>query len=143
MADSLRESIVVKSDPDTIMDFIADFDAYPRWQDDIEAVEILETDDDGWATQVRYEADAGIMSAWFVLAYTYGENEMRWQLVDSDKLKVSSGAYLLEDLGDGSTQVTYELEAAPKIPVPKRIRDQLTRKLVHSALEGVKREVES
>jgi uncharacterized membrane protein len=142
MTERVNESIVVAADADTIMDFIADFEAYPDWQDDVKAVEVLETDGDGWGTKVRYDVDAGFMGAWVVLDYTYGENEIHWELDSSDKLKVYTGTYTFEDNGDGTTAVHYALEATPKIPVPRRIRDQATRKVVHMALEGVKREVE-
>lgn len=143
MTERLNDSIVVESDPDTIIDFIADYESYPDWQDDVKVAEVLETDDDGWGTKVRFEVDAGFMGAWVVLDYSYGDNELSWELDSSDKLKVYSGAYTFEDQGDGTTKVTYALEAAPKIPIPKKIRDQASRKVIHNALEGVKREVEA
>jgi uncharacterized membrane protein len=142
VAERVRDSIVVHADPDTVMHFIADFENYPSWQEDIRDVEILETDDDGWATKVRYDVTSGPLAARLVLAYTYDDNAMRWELVESDKIKVNTGAYLLEDLGDGSTQLTYELEAEPKIRVPGLLRRQISRKVITSALEGVKRTIE-
>jgi uncharacterized membrane protein len=143
VAESVRDSIVVNADPDTIMDFIADFERYPSWQEDIRDVEVLEHDENGWGTRVRFDVTSGPLAARLVLAYTYDDNAMRWELVESDKIRVNTGAYLLEDLGDGTTKVTYELEAEPKIPVPRMVRRQIARKLIDAALSGVKRTVEA
>jgi ribosome-associated toxin RatA of RatAB toxin-antitoxin module len=143
MTDAVRESIVVEADPDTIMDVIADFEAYPEWQSEMKEAEILETDGDGWGKQVRYKVDAKVFSAEYVLAYTYGENEMRWSLVEGDQLRKNEGVYLLEEQDDGTTLVTYELEVEPSIPMPGMLRRKAAKKIVDGALKDMKRRVES
>lgn len=143
MVDSLTDSIVVKADPDTIMDVIADFDAYPEWQDEIKEVEVLATDDDGWATQVRFKVDAMITEANYVLNYTYEDTAMHWTLVEADKLKSQVGSYELTDQGDGTTLVTYSLELEPSIKVPAIVRKQGTKRIANAALKSLKRHVES
>lgn len=143
MVDSLSDSIVVNADPDTIMDVIADFEAYPEWQDEVKEVEILDTDSDGWATQVRFKVDAMITEANYVLAYTYEDTAMRWTMVEADKLKSQEGSYELTDQGDGTTLVTYNLELEPAIKVPSMIRKQGTKRIANAALKSLKRRVET
>jgi ribosome-associated toxin RatA of RatAB toxin-antitoxin module len=143
VVDRLSDSIVVKADPDSIMDVIADFDTYLEWQDEIKDVEVLETDDDGWATRVRFKVDAMITEVNYVLAYTYTDTAMRWTLVEADKLKSQQGSYELADQGDGTTLVTYNLELEPSIKVPSMIRKQGTKRIATAALKSLKRRVES
>jgi ribosome-associated toxin RatA of RatAB toxin-antitoxin module len=143
VVESLQESIVVKADPDAIMDVIADFEAYPEWQDEVKEVEVLDTDDDGWATRVRFRVDAMITEANYVLDYTYEDDAMRWTLVEADKLKSQEGSYELVDEGDGTTTVTYTLELEPSIKVPSVIRKQGTRRIATAALKSLKKRVEA
>jgi uncharacterized membrane protein len=142
VAERVRDSIVVDADPDSIMDVIADFEAYPDWQEEIRRVEVLEADDDGWATKVAYEVDARVMQMRYTLAYTYTDTAMRWTLVEGEGVRKIDGAYLLEDRGDGTTEVTYELEIELGMPVPGLLRRQAARRIVDGALMAMKQRVE-
>jgi glycine/D-amino acid oxidase-like deaminating enzyme len=67
--DAVADRIVVEAPPEVIWDVIADFEAYPEWNDEITAAEVLETGDDGWATKVRFTVDASVLgTATVVLA---------------------------------------------------------------------------
>jgi uncharacterized membrane protein len=143
MADAVRDQIVVAADPDTILDVIADFPSYPDWQSDIKAVEVLDTDEHGWATRVRFTVDAKLFTTTLVLAYTYEDTAMRWHLVEGDQIRRNDGAYELEDLGDGTTRVTYSLEIEPAVPVPGMMRRKAAKRIVDSALSAMKQRVES
>jgi uncharacterized membrane protein len=140
--DTVRDSIVVAAGPDAVMDVIADFATYPEWQDEILEVEILETDDDGWGTKVRFLVDAKVMRTNLVLSYTYSDDAMRWVLVEGDQMKRNDGAYLLDDRGDGTTEVTYELIAEPSMPMPGMLRRKAAKRIVEGALKGMKARVE-
>lgn len=143
MTEAVQDSIVVASDPDTIMDVIADFEAYPQWQPEIKEVEVLEADEDGWGTKVRFKVDAKVLKANLVLSYTYAENEMSWVLVEGDQVRKNDGRYSLDDRGDGTTEVTYELEVDPAVPMPGMLKRQAAKRIIDGALKGMKKRVES
>jgi len=143
VSDAVSDSIVVEADPDMVMDVIADFEAYPEWQDEIKEVEVLARDNDGWGTEVRYVVDAKIFSMTYVLAYTYDDDAMHWTLVEGDQVRKIDGTYRLEEQGDGTTLVIYDLEVVPAISLPKMVRRQAAKRIVDSALKGMKRRVES
>lgn len=148
MSDAVSDSIVVDADADAVMEVIADFESYPQWQEEIKDVEVLETDDDGWGTMVRYTVDAKIFSTTYVLAYTYtdeadGGYGMSWTLVEGDQLRKVDGTYRLVDQSDGSTLVTYDLEIVPTITLPKLLRRKAAQRIIDGALGGMKRRVES
>ncbi|MEX0659769.1 MAG: SRPBCC family protein [Egibacteraceae bacterium] len=142
MSEAVSESITVQAVPDAVMDVIADFEAYPEWQREIKAVEVLETDDDGWGTAVRFTVDAKIFSMTYVLGYTYTDDAMRWTLLEGDQVSKIDGSYLLADKGDGTTEVTYDLEVVPAISLPKMVRRKAARRIVEGALAGMKARVE-
>ena len=143
MSDIVRDSIVVGADIDTVLEIVADFAAYPQWQDDVKAAEVLETDEDGWGTKARFTIDARVQTVHAVLAYEYTDTTMSWHLVESPQLERNDGRYELRDIGDGSTEVTYQVEITPKFKVPAMLRRQAARKVVEGALQALKRRVES
>ena len=143
MTDAVRDSIVVNADPDSILDVVADLEAYPEWQAEVKAVEVLETDDDGWPTKARLDVDVKVLQASMVLEYTYPDEGMRWRLLEGKGLTKNDGAYLLDDRGDGTTEVTYEVEIATNIKVPSMVRRQISKRAVDTALKAMKKRVES
>ncbi len=143
MSDAVRDSIVVDADPDTILDVVADLESYPEWQAEVQSVEVLETDDDGWPTKARLDVDVKVAQAVMVLEYTYGDNEMRWRLLEGKGLTRNDGAYILDDRGDGTTEVTYEVEIETNLKVPSMVRRQVARRVVDTALKQMKRRVEA
>lgn len=142
MSDAVRDSIVVNADPDTILDVVADLESYPEWQAEVRKVEVLETDDDGWPTKARLDVDVKVAQASMVLEYTYGDNEMRWRLLEGKGLTRNDGAYILDDRGDGTTEVTYEVEIETNLKVPAMVRRQVAKRVVDTALKQMKRRVE-
>jgi ribosome-associated toxin RatA of RatAB toxin-antitoxin module len=138
----VSDEIVVQASPEAVLDVVADFEAYPEWQPEFREVEILDTDENGWATRVRFVVDAKVLQARIVLAYSYGEAEMRWHLVEGDGVRRNDGAYLMEDLGDGTTRVTYEVEIEPSVPMPGMLRRKAAKRIAEGALRGMKQRVE-
>lgn len=142
MADTVSDSVVVQAGAGAVWDVIADFDRYPEWNDEVREVEVLETDEQGWGTSVRFKIDAGVFNATLVLAYTYTDDRMSWWLTEGDKVKKNDGAYTLEARPDGATQVTYELEVEPAIKVPGVLKRQAAKRIVSQALKAMKERAE-
>ena len=63
MADRTESSIVVDAAPADVLDVIADFAAYPEWTGAVRQAEVLEEDENGWASTVRFTLDAGALRA--------------------------------------------------------------------------------
>jgi ribosome-associated toxin RatA of RatAB toxin-antitoxin module len=143
MADTVTERVVVRADPDTVFDVIGDVASYPQWQDEIKSVEVLESDEDGWPSRVRFVLDAKIFTATFVLEYAYTDSAISWTLVEGDQLRRNDGSYELADQGDGSTLLTYSLVIEPSVPVPGMLRRRAAKRIVDGALNNVKARAES
>jgi ribosome-associated toxin RatA of RatAB toxin-antitoxin module len=147
MADSTESSVVVDATPEVVLGVIADFDSYPEWTGAVKEAEVTETDPDGWATRVRFSLDAGAIRDTYVLAYTWdfaqdSTGVVSWTLVEAGMLKSMDGAYQLEALDDGRTEVTYRLAVDVRIPMLGMLRRKAEKVIIDTALNELKKRAE-
>ena len=145
MAEHTSSSITIEAAPADVMGVIADFARYPDWTGEVKEAEVLKTDSQGRAEQVRLVMDAGAIKDDQTLAYTWtGENEVSWSLVKSQMLRALDGSYRLSALGGGArTEVTYQLTVDVKIPMLGMIKRKAEKVIIDRALAGLKKRVES
>ncbi|MEX0427439.1 SRPBCC family protein [Nocardioides sp. DS6] len=144
MADQTTSSIVIDAAPADVMAVIADFPAYPSWAKGMKSVTPLSTGSDGRAERVRFVLDVPPIKDDYVLAYTWdGDREVRWTLIEGTLLRMLDGAYVLRDLGNGSTEVTYRLSLDVSIPLIGMLKRKGEKMLIDTALRGLKTRVES
>jgi len=144
MAEQTTSSIVVDALPAQIMDAIADFPAYPEWAKGVTATKVLETLPDGRAKQVWFKVDVSPIKDEYTLDYTWhGDRQVDWTLDRGKMLTALDGSYVLADLGDGSTEVTYRLALDVSIPLIGMLKRKGEKMLIDTALKGLKKRVES
>lgn len=147
MADRTESSIVVDAAPGDVLDVIADFDAYPDWTGAVQAAEVVEEFEDGWASQVRFTLDAGVLKDTYTLSYEWdvdedGTGTVTWTLVEATVLKAMDGAYRLREAGTGSTEVTYTLAVDLRVPMLGMLRRKAEKVIIDTALNELKKRVE-
>jgi uncharacterized membrane protein len=147
MADTSTQSIQVHAPADRVAAVICDFARYPEWVDALKQVEIVSEYEDGFAAQVRFVIDAGVMADDYTLEYAYAEDLSRieWHLIEPSKTqKAQRGSYDLTDGdGDGTTTVTYTLEVELSIGMLGMFRRKAEKMIMDTALKQLKRRVES
>lgn len=145
MADRANASITIDAPAAAVLDVIADFAAYPQWATQIRRVEILKTDPDGRASQVRMAVDAGVLRDDYVLAYSWlpDTGGVSWQLVRGQMQKAQQGSYTLRADGPDRTEVRYELAIDLAVPLPGLIKRKAENMIIKTALSGLKKRVES
>ncbi|MET8836666.1 SRPBCC family protein [Micromonospora sp. NPDC004540] len=146
MADSSTQSIVVGASPDRVAAVICDFPRYPEWAEAVRRAEVVEEYEDGYASQVRFTIDAGVMADEYVLAYEYAEDISRieWHLVAPSKMQKSQrGSYDLDGNPDGTTTVTYTLEVELSVGMLGMFRRKAEKMIMDAALKQLKRRVEA
>lgn len=147
MSDTTEASVVIAAPAATVLDIIADFDAYPDWADQVKRTTVLAEDDGGWPVEVEFRLDAGVIKDTYVLAYEWdveesGEGVVSWSLVRSDVLRALTGSYTLQSAG-ADTEVTYRLSVELAIPVVSMLRRKAERMIIDTALKGLKKHAES
>jgi len=144
MPEHAEGSAEVFATPAEVMDVVADFDAYPDWVGNLEEVDVLARDRRGRGTRVAFRLRTPVGDQAYTLAYRYQPRDagISWTYVEGT-LEDLAGAYVLEATGDGTTRVTYRLEVELGVPLPGLVKRQAARQIVRSALNDLKRRVES
>jgi uncharacterized membrane protein len=143
VTDSVKSSIDIDATAEEIFELATDFETYPEWNSAIRQVKVTERDDQGRAIKVWMEVDAKLKVVTYTLGYDYSEapEAFSWSLLEGD-VKQLDGSYRFDEFGD-VTDVTYEMAVDPGFPIPSFLKRQGERQVVKSALEGLKKRVES
>ncbi len=88
----------------------ADVEGSPRWQPEIKAVEVLETNEDGHQVSVRIDTDAKVRTLTSTMSFGYDDpTGISWEQTDGD-LRSVRGSWEFEALGDDRTRATYWMQ---------------------------------
>jgi ribosome-associated toxin RatA of RatAB toxin-antitoxin module len=144
MSEQTTSSIVIAAEPSAVMEVIGDFPAYPQWATGVKKADVVAEGPEGWADQVYFVLDVSPIKDEYTLAYEWdGYDAVTWTLVEGKMLRSLDGAYLLKDLGNGSTEVTYRLSLDVSIPLIGMLKRKGEKILIDTALKGLKKRVES
>ncbi len=146
MTDSSTQSITIAASPQQVADVITDFRQYPEWVSAVDTVDIREEYEDGYASQVRFVLDAGVLKDDYMLEYRYAEDLSRieWSLVGSSQVQKSQeGSYDIEDHGNGTCTVTYSLSVELTIPMLGMLKRKAEKMIMDTALKELKKRVEA
>jgi hypothetical protein len=146
MADTSTQSIVIAAPPARVAEVICAFERYPEWVTAAKEVEVLEEYEDGYASQVRFSLDAGVVTDEYTLEYAYAEDISRieWHLVEPSRMqKAQDGSYDIVDNGDGTSTVTYTLAVELAIGMLGMFKRKAEKMIMDTALTELKRRVES
>jgi ribosome-associated toxin RatA of RatAB toxin-antitoxin module len=146
MPESSSQSITINAPAARVVAVICDFARYPEWVSAYKAAEVIEEYEDGYASQVRFVLDAGVLQDEFTLAYEYAEDVSRieWHLVAPSKMqRVQHGSYDISENGDGTATVTYTLEVELAIGMLGMFKRKAEKMIMDTALRELKRRVEA
>lgn len=103
-------SIEIKAPIATVYEVAADVEGSPAWQPEIKVAECRERGPDGSQVLVHMETDAKVRTLGSEMRFSYeAPGRISWTQEDGD-LKAIDGSWALEDLGEGRTRATYQLE---------------------------------
>lgn len=140
--DTTHSSIVIRSDIPTIMETIADVEAYPEWIGGLDQVQALTVDDQNRPLTAKFDGNMGMVKDSYTLGYEWGDEEVSWHLIEGDKLTGLDGYYGCTELEDGTVEVEYRLTVGLAIPVVGMLRRRGEKVIVDAALKGLKQRVE-
>src|SRR5438552_2165885 len=128
-----------------IMEVLSDFGSYPDWTD-VKATKVVNTGPDGRPTEVWYEISQFGITAKYTLAYEYADDDggMTWttKSVDEGPIKSLQGEYVLEELDEDETEVTYRMTLDLKTKLPGILMKRGEKMIIRNALDGLKKRVE-
>ncbi|MGA3488013.1 SRPBCC family protein [Micromonosporaceae bacterium DT55] len=146
MADISSQSIVIAAEPARVSEVICDFARYPEWVEAMREAEVVEEYEDGYASQVRFVLDAGVLTDEYVLVYEYADDlsRVQWHLAAPSRTQKSQrGSYDITPNGDGTSTVVYTLEVELSVAMLGMFRRKAEKMIMDTALKSLKRRVEN
>jgi uncharacterized membrane protein len=145
MSDISTSTVTIQATASEIQEVLSNLSAYPTWSTTIKSVNVITTDDQGRATQVQVSVDAGALKDKPTLNYDWSKapNRLEFSLEDADLLTEMSGAYIIKDNGDDTTDVTYELTVGLSMPVPAVMRQKAEKSTIDLTLKQLKEKLEN
>lgn len=134
------KSIVIKAPMDRIYGLITDYASYKDFIPEVRGVTILEQS--GNTATVKYDAEI-IKNITYTLRHEgHPPSRLTWSFVKGEIMKDNKGSWELKDLGDGTTEVTYNIEVGLGPLVPRKIVDTLIATSLPKLLENFKKQAE-
>jgi len=138
-------SIVIEAPLEDVMEVLEDYEAYPEWSE-VQTVDVRQRGEGGRGTEVAFEVDVPVLGkAAYTLAYVYapGDTGLSWTTKEArGAIRDIRGEYLLNDLSESETKVTYRLAVELGVLVPGFLRTEGAKRVIENALERLKRRVE-
>lgn len=142
-----RASADIDAPIDVAWALVADVERAPEWQGGLDTMRPLEHDAEGRPTLCETTTDAKVkvISSQVRFAWDGAPNRLSWAQEKGD-LKSVAGSWALEDLGEGRTRATYELDGDPGrmlgMLVKGPIEEQIRKLLIESRPGELKRALE-
>lgn len=146
MADQAAECTEIDASPEACFAVATDFASYTDWASDIKEVEVLAQDDSGRGGDVSYRVAAMGRSTSYTLRYSYGSNPLRmsWRLIEGDVMERIDGEYEFVPIDDGARcEVRYYVSIDMLVSLPGFVKRRAEAKILHTAMDDLKRRVES
>jgi len=143
--DEVTERMVIRGVPELCFAVLTEFESYPEWAADIKSVSVEQRDDQGRATRVTFRAAAFGRGTSYTLFYDYSgaPGELSWVQVDGDLTRRLDGTYILEQAGEDSTEIRYDLIVELKVPLPGFVKRRAESRITGTALRELKARVEA
>ena len=138
-------SILIEAPLEDVMEVIEDYEGYPQWAEVTSAI-VKVRGDGGRPLEVAFEVDVPVLGkASYTLAYVYapGDTGLSWTTKEArGAIRDIRGEYLLNELDEETTKVTYRLGVELGPLVPGFLRAEGEKRVIENALERLKRRVE-
>ena len=115
----VSKTVEVDASAESIMSIVADFEAYPEWNEEIEGCWVLARYDDGRPSQLRLDVVVQGQSGTFITAVYYPTpHEIYTVLQQGDHFEKQEQKFSVVPIGPTSL-LTVDLDVETKLPFPK------------------------
>ena len=121
---------------DAVWAIVQNIEAAPEWQRGLDAMTVLERDEQGRAVRCETTTDTRLKVFTARMRFSYASpSELRWTQERGD-LRSLDGSWLLEDAGGGRTLATYTLNSDPGALMGRFLKGALEQKVRDILIEG-------
>jgi ribosome-associated toxin RatA of RatAB toxin-antitoxin module len=130
---ALSKTVEVGADAASIMAIVADFEAYPQWNQGIKGVWVLARYDDGRPSQLRLDTEVSGMPGTYIQAVYYpGANQIHTVMQQGDLFAKQEQLFSVVETGE-TCLLTVDVDVEPTMPVPA----PMVKMLLNNVLEGL------
>ena len=140
MAIREHREFLIEASREEVLAVMLDVESLPQWSAAHRSSVVLERDERGRPLQSRATVSAVGVVDEIVIRFCYYDDGYGWSLVSSSQQRSQDARYTLHDDVAG-TRVRFEIAMDPKLPLPGFILRRITRTLVDTATEGLRRRV--
>jgi ribosome-associated toxin RatA of RatAB toxin-antitoxin module len=127
----VSKTLEVEASAEMIMAIVADFEAYPQWNEEVKGCWILARYEDGRPSQLRIDTSVQGMEGTYIQAVYYpGENQIQTVMQQGDLFSKQEQRFAVVAMGPTSL-LTVDLDVEVSMPVPAL----MVKKVVNDALE--------
>jgi ribosome-associated toxin RatA of RatAB toxin-antitoxin module len=127
----VSKTVEVAASAELILAIVADFEAYPQWNEEIRGCWILARYDDGRPSQLRLDTAVQGMEGTYIQAVYYpGENQLQTVMQQGTLFSKQEQLFSVVEMGP-ATLLTVDLDVEVTLPVPA----VMLKKLVNDALD--------
>jgi ribosome-associated toxin RatA of RatAB toxin-antitoxin module len=138
----LSKTVEVSADAASIMAIVADFEAYPQWNDEIRGLWVLARYDDGRPSQLRLDTEVQGMAGTYIQAVYYpGANQIQTVMQQGDLFAKQEQLFSVVEIG-ASCLLTVDIDVEPSMPVPAPMVKSMLNNVLDHLAENLKQRAE-
>ena len=127
----VSKTVEVAADASSLLAIVADFEAYPQWNDEVTGVWVLARYDDGRPSQLRLDMKFSGFDGSFIQAIYYpGPNQIQTVMQQGELFSKQEQLFSVVEMGP-SALLTVDMDVETTLAVPK----PMLKKVVNDALE--------
>jgi len=128
----VSKTVEVDAEAAAILGIVADFEAYPQWNDEVKSVHILARYDDGRPSQLRIDAEIQGQQLTYIQAVYYpGPAQIQTVMQQGDLFSKQHQLFSVVEMGPSSL-LTVDMDVETSIPGVPAL---MVKKLVNDALD--------
>ena len=134
----MSKTVEVSADAASIMAIVADFEAYPQWNEGVKGVWVLARYDDGRPSQLRLDTDIQGREGTYIQAVYYpGANQIQTVMQQGDLFTKQEQLFSVVEIGTASL-LTVDIDVEPSTPVPAPMVKALLNNVLDHLAENLK-----
>jgi ribosome-associated toxin RatA of RatAB toxin-antitoxin module len=138
----LSKTVEVSADAASIMAIVANFEAYPEWNDSIKGAWVLARYDDGRPSQLRLDtAVQGIEGTYIQAVYYPGANQIQTVMQQGELFAKQEQLFSVVETG-ASSLLTVDIDVETSMPVPAPMVKMLLNNALDHLAENLKQRAE-
>ena len=138
----LSKTVEVSADAASIMAIVADFEAYPQWNESIKGLWVLARYDDGRPSQLRLDTEVqGVAGTYIQAVYYPGANQIQTVMQQGDLFAKQEQLFSVVEIG-ASSLLTVDIDVEPSMPVPAPMVKSMLNNVLDHLAENLKQRAE-